>query len=149
MGTAVRNRDRSTAATWRRRGGKPFTSTLSGQEMYTLHRAGYAPRGLVMGNCVYHVARQGVAQWFRSTGQNLEMENFTEAIYDARELAMERMQAEAAAAGGEGIVAVNLHQGSFGWGAHVIEFLALGTAVAAVGELDPHVELRFDLAPST
>jgi hypothetical protein len=42
-------------------------------------------------------------------------------LYDARELAMERMQAEALEAKAEGIVGVDLHERSHGWGSHVIE----------------------------
>src|SRR6201995_948617 len=75
--------------------GRPFTSDLSGQDFSTLLRAGYRPVGLVMGNCVYHVARQGMLQSMRQIGRNVEMANFTQALYDARELAMGRMQAEA------------------------------------------------------
>jgi hypothetical protein len=42
---------------------------------------------------------------------------------------MARMQAEAEAAEAEGIVGVELHERSHGWGSHVIEFLAIGTAI--------------------
>jgi hypothetical protein len=38
--------------------GQPFTSDLSGQDFWTLIRAGYAPLGMVMGSCVYHIAHQ-------------------------------------------------------------------------------------------
>src|SRR6202012_2555992 len=75
--------------------GRPFTSDLSGQDFSTLLRAGYRPVGLVMGNCVYHGARQGMLQSMRQIGRNVEMANFPQALYDARELAMGRMQAEA------------------------------------------------------
>ena len=57
------------------------------------------------------------------------MENYTQALYDARELAMQRMQTEAEAVKAEGIVGVQLHERSHGWGSHVIEFFAIGTAV--------------------
>jgi uncharacterized protein YbjQ (UPF0145 family) len=57
------------------------------------------------------------------------MENYTQALYDARELAMERMQAEAQGAQAEGIVGVQIQERSHGWGSHVIEFFAVGTAV--------------------
>ena len=40
-------------------------------------------------------------------GRNVEMPNYTQALYDARELAMERMQAEAEALEAEGIVGVS------------------------------------------
>jgi uncharacterized protein YbjQ (UPF0145 family) len=109
--------------------GRPFTSDLSGQDFSTLLRAGYRPVGLVMGNCVYHVAQQGMMQMMRQVGRNMEMPNFTQALYDARELAMGRMQAEAEAVQAGGLVGVKLNQASHGWGSHVIEFMAIATAV--------------------
>jgi uncharacterized protein YbjQ (UPF0145 family) len=65
----------------------------------------------------------------RQMGQNVEMPNFTQALYDARELAMERMQKEAEGLKAEGIVGVQLQERSHGWGSHVIEFFAVGTAI--------------------
>lgn len=127
VGTAVVARNKVT--NYKMANGKPFTSDLSGQDFWTLLRAGYRPLSLVMGSCVYHVAHQSFRQYMRSVGQNCEMPNFTQALYDARELAMERMQIEAHAAKAEGIVGVNLHEKSHGWGSHVIEFFAVGTAV--------------------
>lgn len=127
IGTAVSGRK---PGDYRAANGMPFTSDLSGQDFWTLLRAGYRPLSLVMGSCVYHVAHQSLRQYMRSVGQNCEMPNFTQALYDARELAMERMQLEAHAAHAEGIVGVNLHEHSHGWGSHVIEFFAVGTAVA-------------------
>jgi uncharacterized protein YbjQ (UPF0145 family) len=109
--------------------GRPFTSDLSGQDFSTLLRAGYRPVGLVMGNCVYHIARQGMMQAMKQVGRNLEMPNFTQALYDARELAMGRMQAEAEELQAGGLVGVQLKQASHRWGSHVIEFMALATAV--------------------
>jgi uncharacterized protein YbjQ (UPF0145 family) len=82
-----------------------------------------------MGSCVYHVAHQGLRGFMRKVGQNVEMENYTQALYDARELAMSRMQAEAEQAKAEGIVGVQIQERSHGWGSHVIEFFAVGTAV--------------------
>ena len=86
-----------------------------------------------MGSCVYHVAHQSLGAWLGKLGNNCEMPNFTEAFYGARELAMKRMQAEAAAAGGTGVVGVRVEEGSHGWHSHVIEFLAIGTAIAPSG----------------
>ena len=101
IGTAVRHRE---GALHRAPNGRPFTSDLSGQDFYTLLSAGYRPVSMVMGTCVYHVAHQGLGSWMKRVGRNVEMPNFTQALYDARELAMERMQAEAEAAEAEGIV---------------------------------------------
>jgi uncharacterized protein YbjQ (UPF0145 family) len=111
--------------------GRPFTSDMTGQDFATLLRAGYRPAGLVMGNCVYHVARQGMMASLRQVGRNVEMPNFTQALYEARELSMERMQKEADELQSEGIVGARIIERSHGWGSHVIEFFAIGTAVVS------------------
>ena len=85
-----------------------------------------------MGNCMYHIAYQGFGQWLNQIGRNAEMTNYTEALYDARELAMARMQTEALALKAEGVVGMHMFERSYGWGSHVIEFFALGTAVISV-----------------
>jgi uncharacterized protein YbjQ (UPF0145 family) len=112
--------------------GRPFTSDLSGQDFWMLLKAGHRPLEMVMGSCVYHVAHQGFLKSLGNVGRNTEITQFTQAMYDARELAMERMQNEAHEAGAEGIVGVNLHEGSHNWQPHVIEFFAVGTAVKPI-----------------
>lgn len=139
IGTAIRHRG---GDLHRAPNGRPFTSDLSGQDFWTLLRTGHRPVGMVMGSCVYHVAHRGMLQSFKQMGQNVEMPNFTQALYDARELAMERMQAEAEELKAEGIVGVQLTEGSHGWGSHVIEFFALGTAIV------PYDEQRQIAAPT-
>src|ERR1700760_3447057 len=114
---------------WRNNKRQPFTSDLSGQDFWTLIRAGYAPLGMVMGSCVYHVAHQRMGSVLGNIGRNVEIEQFTQALYDARELAMTRMQAEAEELHAEGIVGVQLRQHSHTWGSHTTEFFAIGTAV--------------------
>src|SRR5262249_13764237 len=100
---------------WRNNKKQPFASELSGQDVWTLIRAGYAPLGMVMGSCVYHVAHQRMGSKIGNIGKNVEIEQFTQALYDARELAMARMQAEAEALHAEGIVGVQLRQHSHTW----------------------------------
>jgi uncharacterized protein YbjQ (UPF0145 family) len=119
---------------WRNNKSQPFTSDLSGQDFWTLIRAGYAPLGMVMGSCVYHIAHQRLGGVLSNIGRNVEIEQFTQALYDARELAMSRMQAEAEALHAEGIVGVQLRQHSHQWGAHTTEFFAIGTAVRPLRE---------------
>jgi len=109
--------------------GGPFTSDLSGQDFWSLLHARYRPVEMVMGSCVYHVAHRGLLSSLNTIGRNVELENFTSAMYEAREIAVERMQHEAAAAKAEGVVGVDIHEGSHGWHTHVIEFFAVGTAV--------------------
>jgi uncharacterized protein YbjQ (UPF0145 family) len=132
VGTAVRHRG---GELHRAPNGRPFTSDLNGQDFATLLRSGYRPVGLVMGNCVYHVARQGMMASFRQIGRNLEMPNFTQALYEARELAMGRMQTEAEELQAGGIVGARIVERSHGWGSHVIEFFAIGTGVIATSDM--------------
>lgn len=128
VGTAVRARD---GRSYRNAKGKPFTSDLSGQDFWTLLKAGYMPVGMVMGTCVYHIAHQTMNQWFKQVGRNSEMANFTQGLYDARELAMERMQAEAMQLQAQGIIGARVNEASHTWGSHIIEFFSVGTAVVS------------------
>jgi uncharacterized protein YbjQ (UPF0145 family) len=128
IGTAIRHRE---GVLHRAPNGRPFTSDLSGQDFWTLMRTGHRPVGMVMGSCVYHVAHRGMFQSLGQMGRNVELPNFTQALYDARELAMERMQTEAEDLQAEGIVGVDLQEKNHGWGSHVIEFFAVGTAIIA------------------
>ncbi|BDI33762.1 hypothetical protein CCAX7_58130 [Capsulimonas corticalis] len=127
IGTAVVHRGDKNR--FKNKRGRPFTSDLSGQDFYVLLRSGYRPLGLVMGNCVYHVAIQSFGSFMRNFTQNAELTQYTQAMYDSRELAMERMQKEAEELGAKGIVGANIHERTHAWGAHVIEFFAIGTAV--------------------
>src|SRR5881398_196198 len=134
VGTAVKAEE---PGQWRNNTGKPFTSDLSGQDFWTLVQAGYAPLGMVMGTCVYHIAHRGPLASLQTMGTNVEIEQYTEALYDARELAMSRMQAEAEALHAEGIVGVQLLSLPHRWGGHTTEFFAIGTAVRPLR--DDHV----------
>ncbi|HEY2302247.1 MAG TPA: heavy metal-binding domain-containing protein [Acidimicrobiales bacterium] len=126
VGTAVRAVGN---ANWRTAAGKPFTSDLCGQDLWTLVRTGHAPVSFVLGTCVYHVAHESFRQMWKTVGQNAEMPNFTQATYDAREIAMARMQAEADRDGAEGILGVRITEENHIWGDNAIEFLSLGTAI--------------------
>ena len=130
IGTAVVHRN--DPHRYKNKHGRPFTSDLSGQDFYVLLRSGYRPLGLVMGNCVYHVAQQSFGNFMRTFTQNTELTQYTQALYDSRELAMERMQKEAEDLGARGIVGANIHEHTHAWGAHVIEFFAVGTAVEEI-----------------
>jgi uncharacterized protein YbjQ (UPF0145 family) len=125
-GTAVRS---TRSGNWRTAAGRPFTSELSGQDVWSLVGSGHAPVSFVLGTCVYHVAHQSFRQMWKTVGQNSEMPNFTQATYDAREIAMARMQAEAQRDGADGIVGARVSEENHIWGEHAIEFLALGTSI--------------------
>ena len=80
-----------------------FTSDLSVNEFLLVREAGFRPLGLVLGTSIYHVGFQ-MGRW----SKNQELETLSQAMYHARELAMTRMEAEAAALGADGIVGVRL-----------------------------------------
>jgi uncharacterized protein YbjQ (UPF0145 family) len=128
IGTAIRHRN---GEHYRAPNGRPFTSDLSGQDFWTLLKAGYRPVSLAMGNCVYHVGFQGIGSWMKQVGKNCEMPTYTQALYDAREFALARMQSEAESLGADGIVGGQVTEKSHGWDSHVIEYFALGTAIVA------------------
>jgi uncharacterized protein YbjQ (UPF0145 family) len=111
-----------------------------------LAQNGHRPVSLVMGNCVYHVAHRKMLQAIGNIGQNLELPNFTEALYRARELAMERMQAEAQRDGAEGIVGVRIEEKNHVWGDHAIEFFSIGTAIKPSGRHAAIVRPRFTIS---
>src|SRR5579862_7452662 len=105
-----------------------FTSDLSVSEYALLGEAGFEPLGFVVGSSIYHIGIQ-VARW----GQNQELDVLTQAMYNARELAMSRMQAEADHLGADGVVGVQVRMQTYVWGQDVLEFIATGTAVKAIG----------------
>src|SRR5256885_1797658 len=103
-----------------------FTSDLSVNEFLLVKQSGFEPLGLVLGSSIYHIGWQQ-AGW----SQSQELGVLTQAMYHARELAMTRMEREADELEADGIVGARIVERSHGWGSHVIEFFAIGTAVVA------------------
>ncbi len=114
--------------------GRAFTSDLSAQDFFRLLAAGAVPVAFVLGTCVYHIAHQSAMQALRQTGQNQEMIQFTQGVYEARELALTRMQVEATQAQSSGIVGVTVEVKNHVWGEHATEFLATGTAIRRLSD---------------
>ena len=112
--------------------GKAFTSDLSGQEFWLVVDKGYQPLGLVLGNCVYSM---GAVGGFLAGLKGIvrgEIEQYSQLMYEARELALNRMQAEADALGADGVVAVKLNIQYMNDG-EWMEVTAVGTAIKYVG----------------
>ncbi|HEV7557408.1 MAG TPA: heavy metal-binding domain-containing protein [Kofleriaceae bacterium] len=146
IGTAVRHRD---GVSFKNNKGKPFQSDLSGQDFWMLIRTGFRPVGFVMGNCVYYVPPRLL---FAPSNVSRELAEYTHALYDARELAIERLQDEAEELGATGIVGVNVTEEQHSWRTvpwnignaaletgEIIELFVIGTAVVPIeqgGELD-------------
>jgi uncharacterized protein YbjQ (UPF0145 family) len=125
-------------------------SALSIEEFAAIRSAGFEPVGQVLGAAVYNIGFSGgyncpgawsgfgsYAQAYRSVTQVSGRGGYgsfgplTQAMYDARHLAINRMITECAELGGHGIVGVSLTIGSFPAGG--LEFKAIGTAVRAAG----------------
>jgi uncharacterized protein YbjQ (UPF0145 family) len=125
---------------------KPALSGLSGQEFYMLRHTGYTPVGLVFGQSVYYQLTQwssvsptppGVSalNWAR-VNLNTERVDYTQAVAKARYLAMKRLETEANYLGAEGVVGISVKTRRALLGNNLlVEFMALGTAIAAHGSL--------------
>jgi uncharacterized protein YbjQ (UPF0145 family) len=126
----------------------PFISDLSARDFTLLMRAGWMPVGLAFGAAFVYAPRRSAGTALRQQTQNIELTNFTEAMYSARESAMERMQRSALDVGGQGVVAVRVSEGPMGFARHAVGFTAWGTAVKLVAEshqsITPEVVLPLD-----
>jgi uncharacterized protein YbjQ (UPF0145 family) len=128
-------------------GGRPFTSDLSGQDFVTLLRAGYRPVELAMGSCVYEIAADYANLYTMSGNYQTppqEMVPYTQAFFDAREAAMERLtddlhrdHPKGSPDEPAGIVGVAVEEKVHPGLNFIVEYSALGTAIAPLGPDDP------------
>ena len=140
VGTAVRPMDgkagRGDAAAL----AMPFVSDLSARDFTLLHRAGWMPVGLAFGASFVNAPRRTAGTAMKQSRQNVELTNYTEAMYSARESAMEKMQSSALEVGGEGVVEVKVTEGPMSFARHAVGFTAWGTAVKLVAETHQFVQ---------
>jgi uncharacterized protein YbjQ (UPF0145 family) len=114
--------------------GAPFVSDLSARDFTLLKGAGWMPVGLAFGASFAYAPRRSAGDVMKQKTQNIELTNFTEAMYSARESAMERMQSSALEVGGQGVVQVKVTEGPMYFARHAVGFTAWGTAVRLVAE---------------
>ena len=119
--------------------GNAFVSDLSARDFALLTRAGWNVVGLCAGASFVYAPRRALGQAMKQSAQNVELTNYTEAMYAARESAMERMQSSALALKATGVVGVSITEGPLPFAGHAIGFCAWGTAVA-VGH-DGHLRI--------
>lgn len=109
---------------------EPVTSDMTNEEMWNMVNLGYMPLRLVMGVSVYSLGfTGGVAAFFKTLGGG-EIAGLTEILYEAREKALERIEAEAERYGADEVVGVKTSVYDIGGG--MVEFLAIGTAVKKI-----------------
>jgi len=122
-----------------------FVSDLSGRDFALLHTSGWAPLGLAAGASFVYAPRRSVGATMKQSGQNVELTNFTEAMYAAREAAMERMQTAALDLGGTGVVEVKVTEGPMEFARHAVGFTAYGTVVRLRADEHRHLGARMVL----
>lgn len=118
-----------------RAGALPWSSTLSVPGFLAAQALHLRPLGQVMGSAVIRPAWS--SQWLYGAWQNGEIVPLTRALTEARDLAVDRLRAEAERLGAHGIVSVMLTEAHPAWGAGVLEFQLQGTAVVFDGQPPP------------
>ena len=108
-----------------------FSSDLSTNEYFLTRESGCEPIGVVMGSSFYQVGFYRNLWGYR--GRTGEVEPLTHAQLAARELAVSRLQQEAAILGAHGVIGVRLQQRQKGWGIGMVEFIAIGTVIRIPG----------------
>ena len=106
-----------------------FVSDLSARDFTLLMVSGWQPLGLATGASFVYAPRRTMGAVLQQQSQNIELTNFTEAMYSARGAAMERMQGAALALHGGGVVDVKVTEGPLHFASHAVGFAAWGTAV--------------------
>jgi uncharacterized protein YbjQ (UPF0145 family) len=106
-----------------------FVSDLSARDFTLLIIAGWEPLGLATGASFVFAPRRSMGTVLQQQTQNVELTNFTEAMYSARESAMERMQRAALDLHGSGVVEVKVVEGPTRFAMHAVGFVAWGTVV--------------------
>lgn len=140
---------------------EPALTDLSVQDFWRLRRAGHRPVGVVGHTTVYYIVASYATQRamqggrFFGGGRNVELEDFTQGMYNARATAMASVHRQSQALGAEGVVGVEIdqrqrvHKVSTGNDSEredlIVHLHVLGTAIAdARADVAPA-----DLAPAT
>jgi uncharacterized protein YbjQ (UPF0145 family) len=111
IGTAIRETDIAPGSV---QNAAPFISDLSGEEFWMLRQSGFRPVGFVVGNCTYYCVPNWTTQsattggYFGGSWRNQELTDYTQSLYTARSLAMDRMEREAASLGAVGVVGADV-----------------------------------------
>lgn len=107
----------------------PASGALGAHDLYLLEQAGFRVIQVVTGNVVYSMGLKGLLRNVQRAFVRGEMPDFTAMIRDARVLARNRLLAEAAALGADGVI-------DFAWTtqefADFLEVVATGTAIKRV-----------------
>jgi uncharacterized protein YbjQ (UPF0145 family) len=105
----------------------PYTSELTGEELWNLTQMGYAPLRLLLGTSVYALGLAGgFMTFFRSFARG-EINAVTRLVYDARENCLEHIRTEAEELRADGVIGIKIFINEIGSG--LVEVMAIGTAI--------------------
>jgi uncharacterized protein YbjQ (UPF0145 family) len=105
----------------------PYTSELTGEELWNLTQMGFAPFRLVLGTSVYALGLAGgLTSFFQSFARG-EVNNVTRMVYDARENCLNHIRLEAEELKADAVIGVKLFINEIGAG--LVEVMAIGTAI--------------------
>jgi uncharacterized protein YbjQ (UPF0145 family) len=124
--------------------GLPALTLLTADELYKLHRAGYWPVAIAMGNCFFYARHADCVS--EGTFFSSELPVHTQASQVARDLAVHRFKAFAAHFGAHGVVGVRIQRNArdreweSGGSRHTsfsLDLVLMGTAVVRRGDAQP------------
>ena len=105
-----------------------FSSDLSTNEFLLARKQGYIALSQVMGSSIYHVGWQFTRNYTWNTVE-AELTNVSNAHQHAAQLALGRLEQEAALLKAHGVIGVRLTRRSYEWGQNLLEYTAIGTAI--------------------
>jgi uncharacterized protein YbjQ (UPF0145 family) len=105
----------------------PYTSELTGEELWNLTQMGYAPLRLLLGTSVYALGLAGgFTAFFRSFARG-EIDEVTRLVYDARENCLDHIRREAVELKVDAVIGVKIFINELGAG--LVEVMAIGTGI--------------------
>ncbi len=105
----------------------PYTSELTGEELWNLTQLGYTPLRLLLGTSVYALGfAGGVSAFFQAFGRG-EIDEVTRLVYDARENCLDHIRIEAESLKADGVIGIKVFIHEIGSG--LVEVMAIGTAI--------------------
>jgi uncharacterized protein YbjQ (UPF0145 family) len=105
-----------------------FSSDLSTKEFALTRTLGYRPLSQVMGSSIYHVGWQ-YTRTYANYPSEMELTTLSQAHQRAAQLALSRLDQEAALLKAHGVIGVRLTTRDYEWGSDLLEFTAIGTAI--------------------
>ena len=105
----------------------PYTSELTGEELWNLTQLGYAPLRLTPGTSVYALGLGGRDLGLLPVVRRGEISEVTRLVYDARENCLEHIRLEAEELKADAVIGVKVFINELGSG--LVEVMAIGTAI--------------------